>query len=117
LVSDAMRASGLGPGTYTLAGRTVYVDSDQLVAFTEDRTAFAGSVATMLQCVQQMVHVVGISLTDALRMATETPARIMHVQNQAGVLAPGRPADILILDRADLALKMVMLAGRMVYPF
>ncbi|MCE5259853.1 MAG: N-acetylglucosamine-6-phosphate deacetylase [Chloroflexi bacterium] len=117
LVSDAMRASGLGPGTYTVAERTVYVDPDQMVAFTEDRKAFAGSVATMLQCVQQMVQVVGISLTDALRMATETPAHIMHLDDQIGALAPGYPADVLILDRAGLACKMVMLAGKIVYRY
>ncbi|MHB9033535.1 MAG: N-acetylglucosamine-6-phosphate deacetylase [Anaerolineae bacterium] len=117
LVSDAMRASGLGPGVYSVAERKVFVDPDQRVAFTEDRKAFAGSVATILQCVQQVVQVVGVSLVDALRMATETPARIMRLNDKIGSLAPGYPADILILNRADLELKAVYLAGKLVHSF
>lgn len=114
LVSDAMRASGLGPGVYGVAGRRVFVESGQAVAVTEDRKSFAGSVATMLQCVQQMVQVVGVSLSDALRMASETPARIMGYADQYGSLLPGRAADLAILDRATLAPQLVMLAGRVV---
>lgn len=114
LVSDAMRASGLGPGVYGVAGRRVFVEPGQAVAVTEDRKAFAGSVATMLQCVQHMVQVVGISLSDALRMASETPARIMGYADRYGSLLPGRVADLVILDRSTLAPLLVMLAGRVV---
>ena len=114
LVSDAMRASGLGPGVYGVAGRRVFVEPGQAVAVTEDRKAFAGSVATMLQCVQQMVQVVGISLSDALQMASETPARIMGYADRYGSLLPGRAADLVILDRVTLAPQLVMLAGRAV---
>lgn len=114
LVSDAMRASGLGPGEYGVAGRRVFVEPGVAVAVTEDRKAFAGSVSTALQCVQQMVQVVGISLSDALRMASETPARIMGYADRCGSLLPGRTADLIILDRATLAPRLVMLAGQMI---
>jgi N-acetylglucosamine-6-phosphate deacetylase len=117
LVSDAMRASGLGPGVYGVAGRRVYVEPGVDVAVTEDRKAFAGSVATMLQCVQQMVQVVGVSLTDALRMASETPAHIMGYSDRYGSLLPGHVADVIILDRATLAPRLVMLAGQVVQSF
>ncbi|MHB1355344.1 MAG: N-acetylglucosamine-6-phosphate deacetylase, partial [Anaerolineae bacterium] len=114
LVSDAMRASGLGPGEYGVAGRRVFVEPGIAVAVTEDRKAFAGSVSTALQCVQQMVQVVGISLSDALRMASETPARIMGYADRCGSLLPGRAADLIILDRATLMPRLVMLAGQVV---
>lgn len=114
LVSDAMRASGLGPGEYDVCGTQAIVEEGAGVAMTPDRTAFAGSISTLQQCVQQVVQVVGISLRDALQMATETPARILGVQERVGRLARGCYADVLILDRATLALRMLMLGGKIV---
>lgn len=114
LVSDAMRASGLGPGEYTIGGLTALVEEGSGVAITADRKAFAGSISTMLQCLQHAVQVVGFSLREALQMATLTPARILGVDERVGVLAPGRWADILILDRATLGLRLVLLGGEVV---
>jgi N-acetylglucosamine-6-phosphate deacetylase len=114
LVSDAMRASGLGPGEYTIGGVAALVEEGSGVAITADRKAFAGSISTMLQCLQHAVQVVGFSLREALQMATLTPARILGVAERVGQLAPGRWADILILDRATLALRAVILGGEVV---
>jgi len=114
LVSDAMRASGLGPGTYHLSGHICYVDEGEAVAYTEDRLAFAGSVATLLQCVQQVVLTVGISLIDALCMASLTPARIMGLDVLVGSLEPGKLADILLLDPATLEVRRIIQGGEIV---
>lgn len=114
LVSDAMRASGLGPGEYTIGGVAALVEEGSGVAITADRKAFAGSISTMLQCLQHAVQVVGFSLREALQMATLTPARILGVAERVGQLAPGRWADILILDRATLALRAVFLGGEVI---
>ena len=114
LVSDAMRASGLGPGEYTIGGVAALVEEGSGVAITADRKAFAGSISTMLQCLQHAVQVVGFSLREALQMATLTPARILGVAERVGQLAPRRWADILILDRATLALRAVFLGGEVI---
>ena len=114
IISDAMRASGLGPGEYEAAGLTAIVEEGQNVAITRDRKNFAGSISTMLQCLQQIVLVVGISLREALQMATETPARILGVERDVGRLANGCYADILILDRATLEPELIMLGGETV---
>ena len=114
LVSDAMRASGSGPGEYESCGVTVIVEEGYDVAMTPDRTSFAGSISTMKQCLQQIVHVVGISLREGLQMSTSTPARIMGVEERVGRLAPGCHADLLILDRATLEPRMIMLGGEVV---
>ncbi|MBN1400006.1 MAG: N-acetylglucosamine-6-phosphate deacetylase [Anaerolineae bacterium] len=112
LVSDAMRASGMGPGEYDVAGQRALVEDGGGVAITPDRKAFAGSISTMLQCLQHIVHVVGISLRDGLQMATLTPARIHGWEDRIGQLARGRYADLLILDSATLVPRLIMLAGR-----
>ena len=116
LVSDAMRASGKGPGEYQVAGQRAVVEPGSGVAITQDRTAFAGSISTMLQCLQHVVQVVGIGLGDALQMATLTPARIHGLEGQIGCLARGRFADLLVLDRDHLTPRLIMLGGEIVHP-
>jgi N-acetylglucosamine-6-phosphate deacetylase len=112
LVSDAMRASGMGPGEYQVGGLTALVEEGGGVAILPDRTAFAGSISTVLQCLQHVVLVVGLSLGDALQMATLTPARTIGVADRVGRLAPGCYADLLILDRLDLAPRLIVLGGQ-----
>ena len=114
LVSDAMRASGSGPGRYEVAGLEAIVEEGGGVAITPDRTAFAGSISTVLECMRHVVLEVGLSLKDALMMATETPARILGVDDRVGALAPGRYADVLILGPGSLDLELVMQSGRIV---
>ena len=63
-----------------------------------DRSALAGSIATSDVLVRTMVKA-GIPLGDAIRMASETPARIMGVSDRKGSLQKGKDADVLILDK------------------
>ena len=55
----------------------------------------------------------GIPLGDALRMASETPARIMGVYHRKGSLQKDKDADILIMDK-DLNIRAVWQAGKLV---
>lgn len=114
LVSDAMRASGLGPGEYSVAGQSAMVEEGGGVAITPDGKAFAGSISTVLQCLRHVTQTVGLSLRDALQMATLTPARIHGLHGLVGQLTKGAYADVLILDRATLDLRLVMLGGQVV---
>ncbi|MCD6520323.1 MAG: amidohydrolase family protein, partial [Anaerolineae bacterium] len=112
LISDAMRASGMGPGEYEVAGIKAIVEEGGGVAITPDRKAFAGSISTLQQCLQHVVQVVGISLKEALQMATLTPARIIGMEQKVGRLARGCYADILILDPVTLEPQKIFLGGR-----
>ena len=64
-----------------------------------DHSSLAGSLATMDKLVQTMVQKADIPLADAIRMASETPARLINIADRKGSLARGKDADILILDR------------------
>lgn len=77
-----------------------------------DRSALAGSIATNDALVRTMVKA-GIPLDDALRMASETPARIMGVYDRKGSLQKDKDADILILDK-ELNVRAVWQAGQLV---
>lgn len=64
-----------------------------------DHKSLAGSIASMDRLVQTVVKKAGIPLADAVRMASETPARIIGVADRKGTLQKGKDADIVILDK------------------
>lgn len=78
-----------------------------------DRSALAGSIATMDRLIKTAVRVVNIPLQDAARMISETPARIMGIYDRKGSLQRGKDADVLLLD-ADINLRGVFSMGRFV---
>ena len=78
-----------------------------------DRSALAGSVATMDRLIRTLVQKAEIPVADAVRMATETPAKIMGVYDRKGSLAKDKDADIMILDD-DMNLRAVWAMGELV---
>lgn len=78
-----------------------------------DHSALAGSIATMDRLIRTMVQKADIPLADAVRMASETPARIMGVYDRKGSLQKGKDADILVLDN-DLQVRAVWAMGELV---
>ena len=115
LVTDSMRAAGLDVRESILGslsnGRTVIVDRG--VAWLPDRSVFAGSVATADRLVRTMRGIRGVSLEQAVRMITLTPARIMGMQDRKGSLEAGKDADLLLFDD-DVRVSLVMARGKVV---
>ncbi len=107
LVTDAMDAAGAGDGDYRLGGLAVRVDHG--VARLVDGGAIAGSTLTMDRAFRFVVDA-GVSVQDAVRMASTTPARLLGVSDRVGELRAGLDADLVLLD-ADLALVDVMAKG------
>ena len=64
-----------------------------------DHSALVGSIATSDQLIRTMVEKAKLPLEDAIRMASETPARLMGVYDRVGSLQKGKDADVLIIDR------------------
>ncbi len=78
-----------------------------------DRSALAGSVATMDRLIRSLVQKADIPLADAVRMISETPSKIMNVYDRKGSLQKGKDADMLIIDD-DLNLRAVWSMGKLV---
>ncbi|NLC68357.1 MAG: N-acetylglucosamine-6-phosphate deacetylase [Clostridiaceae bacterium] len=116
LVTDSMRAAGLPEGESILGslenGMKVIVEDG--VAKLPDRTAFAGSVATTDRLVRNMLNLTGVSLTEAIKMITLTPAAIMGVSDSKGSIVPGKDADIVIFDK-DINVEMTIIQGKVMY--
>jgi len=112
LITDAMRGAGMPEGESILGsihnGLKVIIEDG--VAKLPDRTAFAGSVATTDRLVRTMVQLADVSISDAVKMMTATPARIMRVDNKKGSLMVGKDADIVIFDD-NINIDTVMVKG------
>jgi N-acetylglucosamine-6-phosphate deacetylase len=104
--------------TFNLSGQRVrVVDKDGKIALyidygdpARETETLAGSALTMERAVQNMVCW-GYTVEDALRMATEIPARNLHIHQNRGRIAPDTVADLVILDGETLAVEKVFVAG------
>ena len=109
LVTDALSCS-ISKETTALDGRVIIEDG---VCKLADRSALAGSVATMDRLIRTVVQKADIPLADAVRMASETPAKIMGVYQRKGSLERGKDADIIILDK-DLNIQASWAMGQLI---
>lgn len=112
LITDAMRGAGLPDGANCVLGADgdgVPVRIAQGVAWMLDGQAFAGSIATTDRLVRTMLSA-GIPLVDAVKMASETPAKLVGCPNK-GTLDAGKDADILIFDE-NINMQSVFVRGR-----
>lgn len=90
MVTDTMAVAGTD---MTRSDRYIVEDG---VCKLLDRSAFAGSIATTDRLVRVAVKECGISVSDAVYMMTETPARILKMKK--GRLAEGYDADVIVFD-------------------
>ncbi|MBV8256579.1 MAG: N-acetylglucosamine-6-phosphate deacetylase [Actinobacteria bacterium] len=106
LVTDAIAAASAGNGTYRLGDVEVELE-DGAAPKREDGT-LAGTVLTMIEAVRNL-HALGIPLEDAVGAATAVPAAFIG-RDDVGVLEPGGPADVVVLDDR-LEITTVLCAG------
>lgn len=116
LCTDSMRGAGMPDGIYLLGsldeGQEVVVEDG--VAKLLDRSAFAGSVATMDRVVRTVWQLTERPLAEIIRSATETPARIMGVEQQKGSIEVGKDADIVIFDQG-VVISHTIIGGEIFY--
>ena len=116
LVTDSMRAAGMGEGVFRFGsyanGYDIIVEDG--VAKLMDRSAFAGSVATTDRLIRTMVNLAGVPIEKAVRMLTLNPAEAMGISDKFGILEKGRAADITVFD-IDVDVKCTLVDGEFVY--
>lgn len=113
LITDACPGAGLPEGAcYNLTNIECRVHDE--VGMTANDTVLAGSTATMIRCVKNMVQLVGASLPEAVGMATSNPARALGLENHKGRLAAGYDADLVCFDE-NFQVTRTLVAGREVF--
>ena len=96
VISDSMRANGMPEGEpFDLGGQMVTVREGK--ATLEDGT-LAGSVSNLHQEVKNLVSF-GIPFPQAVKAATLIPARAIGLDQEIGSIAPGKKADLVVLDQ------------------
>jgi len=111
LITDAIRATGLKDGIYTLGDDKITVKNGI------SRTAaggLAGSTLNMDAAIRNMIDFTGLSFEEVLPMGTSVPAKAMKWFGEKGVLQPGADADIVIFDN-NLHVHLTMVSGQVVF--
>ncbi len=112
LVTDSMRGASFTEGESILGpkhdGMPCTIKDG--VAFLNDFSAFAGSVATADRLIRVMYKEAGVSLPECIKMMSETPARVMGLAAK-GKLKEGYDADIVFFDE-DINIKKVIIGGK-----
>ena len=106
LVTDAVSGAGVQDGSYSLGGFEVKIRDG--VARGPDGQ-LAGSVLTMIEAVRNL-HALGVPLSKALEAASTVPAGVLGLPD-VGRLAPGGPADVVVVDD-NLQIERVLVGGQ-----
>jgi N-acetylglucosamine-6-phosphate deacetylase len=101
----------LPEGTYEFIKHKIVV-ADGAVRL--ENGTLAGSALTMYRAVRNMVTLAGCTWSEAVRMATLTPARITGLHERKGQIVPGAGADLVALD-ADGLVQAVWTRGQCAY--
>jgi N-acetylglucosamine-6-phosphate deacetylase len=111
LITDSIPATGLPDGYYELEGLKVIVKDG--VSRRVDTGDLAGSTLTMDKAVRNIVNEIGLSIEDAIKMATLNPAKAIS-EKERGIISPGAIANLVILDK-DLNVISTFIKGRKLY--
>ncbi len=113
LISDATAGAGLREGDGFRLGELVcIVEEKGAWTWTGEGSArcLAGSTATLFDGVRRMVAEVGVSLEEAVAMATLVPAKTLGLEQSVGSLALGKAADIIRFS-PEWSLKDILIGG------
>lgn len=110
LITDSLAIAGTDVREGSMSGTDFLVEDG--VCKLRDRSAFAGSIATSDRLIRVLVGECGLSLDDAVYMASTTPANILKMPEK-GRIAPSADADIVILS-PDLTVDAVYVGGNRV---
>lgn len=107
LITDALRPTKQKCGCLLANKREVYLTDENIFRHKDD-DVIAGSASTMISGIQNLSGW-GISMEQALRMASTNPATVLRM-DKTGALIPGMLADIAVIDDS-FNIKMTIVAG------
>ncbi|HOJ78922.1 MAG TPA: N-acetylglucosamine-6-phosphate deacetylase [Bacillota bacterium] len=110
LVSDSMLPTGLTEGIYQTSVGEIHQFNNRL---TDSNGRLSGSNITLDKAVKYFWEITGCELTDAFRLATYNPAKMLGINKKKGSLYPGKDADLIVLN-SDLDVVMTMVEGEVI---
>jgi N-acetylglucosamine-6-phosphate deacetylase len=110
-ITDGMRAIGLPDGKYFYNG--IEYEARDGTARYKDGTLI-GTALGLSQLLQRLITFTGCPPDVAIKTVTENPARLLGIEKRKGFIAPGKDADLILLDR-DYSVKTTIVGGKVVY--
>jgi N-acetylglucosamine-6-phosphate deacetylase len=118
LITDAVMPAGCPPGPYMLGEVEVDLKEDQRVVL-RGGTRLAGSVLRLDRGIENLMRLAGLSLLEAVTMATTNPARVGRIRARQRGLKTGERADLVRFrfdaERKSIHVLETYLGGRLVY--
>ncbi|MGU3233249.1 N-acetylglucosamine-6-phosphate deacetylase [Vibrio cholerae] len=111
LITDAMCATGMPDGQYTLG--EYQVEMKQGVVTTQCG-GLAGSTLTLLDGVKNIQRWLNLPVEQAWLMASLTPAKSLGIQHQLGTLEVGKYASMVAIS-SDFSIEKTWVKGRLVF--
>ncbi len=112
LISDSLRAAGMGDGLIDLGGQQVEVHGAKATLVKEGN--IAGSVTNLADCLRTAVKEMAIPLEDAVRSATINPAKAIGIEKEYGSLTAGKKGNVVLLRKSDLSTQLVIKDGEVI---
>jgi len=110
-ITDGMQAIGLPDGKYFYNG--IEYEARDGTARYKDGTLI-GTALGLSQLLQRLITFTGCPPDVAIKTVTENPARLLGIEKRKGFIAPGKDADLILLDR-DYSVKTTIVGGKVVY--
>jgi N-acetylglucosamine-6-phosphate deacetylase len=109
LITDSMNATGLEDGEYRVGGLEVVLRGGE--ARLKHGGALAGSLLTLNRAVANIIRWAGVPVSDAVAMASLTPAAVLGLDRELGSLAPGKIANLAVFDREFRVVGLIFRGG------
>jgi N-acetylglucosamine-6-phosphate deacetylase len=110
-ITDGMHAMGLPDGHYVY-NKLAYESKDGTARY-KDGTLI-GTALGLSQMLARLTRFAPCSAGTAIKTVTENAARVLGLEQTTGCIAPGRDADLVILEN-DLSVHATIVAGQVVY--
>ena len=118
LITDAVMPAGCAPGVYRLGAMEVELHPGDRVTLA-DTNQLAGSALRIDRGVANLVRIAGLSLSNAVAMATRNAARAGRIEGRQQGLTRGERGDLVVFDwdeeTAAIEVRRTYLDGELIY--
>ncbi len=97
LITDSIKAVGLGDGTYRMGSLEIVVKGDE--SRLKENGCLAGSVLTLNRAVKNIIDWTGMSISEGVNMASLNSARLLGVDKEIGSIQKGKYANLAVFDK------------------
>lgn len=111
LITDSIKAVGLGDGAYRMGSLEIVVKGNE--SRLKENGCLAGSVLTLNRAVKNIIDWAGVSISEGINMASLNPARLLGVDEEMGSIQKGKYANLAVFDK-EFRVVDTILRGRSV---